>query len=52
MLIRTVMLERFPPVTYSRRPSWQQLGENDKEWYREKARQELLADRKRVRGLG
>jgi hypothetical protein len=54
VLIRTVMLDRFPPVTYyfRCRPSWQELGENDKEYYRELARQELLADRKRVRGLG
>jgi len=31
---------------------WRELSEADREFYRELAREELLADRKRVRGLG
>lgn len=51
-VVRLNLLERFSPLEFLRRRSWQQLTEQDKEYYRELARQGLLADRKRVRGLG
>jgi hypothetical protein len=51
-LIRTVKLDDLPPPVPFLRQPWRQLREEDREYYRELARQELLADRKRVRGLG
>lgn len=51
-VVRLALIERFSPLDFCHRRPWQSLTEQDKEWYRELARQELLADRKRVRRLG
>lgn len=50
--IRTTSLARYPLMGSVPRTCWAALHESDKEHYREWARNELQAERKRVRGLG